>query len=191
MITGANTNIRYRGVVFHVQTEDSGRAYPHIISHLYHGGTILASEKTEYADQVSNADLEGIVRGLIEQQHREMVHRLQGGDFDAVIEERLGRDAIQPTGPIDSPTPIPEVTPAEAAPSVPPAAPDPPPPTAVDVKPAASAEPERRRTAARAFGEGIGSQRPLDEMILDYLSEKARERSAGRADTARKPSSSG
>jgi outer membrane biosynthesis protein TonB len=188
MITGANTNIRYRGVVFHVQTEDSGRAYPHIISHLYHGGTILASEKTEYADQVSSADLEGIVRGLIEQQHREMVRKLQSGDFDAVIGERLGHDAIQPTGPVDTPTPIPEVTPVEAAPREPLPAPAPPPPKAVDVKPAAS---ERPRNVARAFGDGIGSQRPLDEMILDYLSEKARERSAGRADTARKPNSSG
>ena len=192
MITGANTNIRYRGVVFHVQTEDSGRAYPHIISHLYHGGTILASEKTEYADQVSSDDLEGIVRGLIEQQHREMVRKLQGGGFDAVIEERLGHDAIQPTGPIDTPTPIPEVAPVETP--APPAATAPPPepaPTAVDVKPAAAPEPERPRTAARAFGDGVGAQRPLDEMILDYLSEKSRGRSAARANPARKPSSGG
>src|SRR5262245_18055169 len=48
MIIGANTNVRHRGVTFHVQTEDSGRANPHVISHLYHHGTILASEKTEY-----------------------------------------------------------------------------------------------------------------------------------------------
>jgi len=190
MITGANTNIRYRGIVFHVQTEDSGRAYPHIISHLYHGGTILASEKTEYADQVSSDDLEGIVRGLIDQQHREMVRTLQGGSFDEVIEERLGHDAMQPTGPIDTPTPLPEVAPVDTAAGEPPVAADPP-PTVVDSKPPPQADPERSRSVARAFGEGIGSQRPLDEMILDYLSEKARERSAGRAGTARKPSSSG
>ena len=39
MITGCNTNILYRGKQFHVQTEDSGRANPHIMSHVYHGGT--------------------------------------------------------------------------------------------------------------------------------------------------------
>src|SRR5262249_56251916 len=49
MITGANTNVRYRGILFHVQTEDSGRANPHIISHVYHGGTILGTHKTDYS----------------------------------------------------------------------------------------------------------------------------------------------
>jgi hypothetical protein len=29
---------------------------------------------------------------------------------------------------------------------------------------------------ARAFGEGIVSQRPLDEVVLDYLVENARKR---------------
>ena len=190
MITGANTNIRHRGVVFHVQTEDSGRAHPHIVSHLYHGGTILASEKTEYADQVGADDLEGIVRGLIEQQHTEMVRRLQGGGFDAVIEERLGVQTLTPGAPMDSPTPVPEVTPVEivdAGVAGVPAAP----------AAAVAGAGERERSAprvGRAFGDGIGAQRPLDEMILDYLSEKARGRSAGRGPSdegARKPSSGG
>ena len=47
MITGFNTNVRHGGRVFHVQTEDSGLAHPHVISHLYYGGTILGSEKTQ------------------------------------------------------------------------------------------------------------------------------------------------
>lgn len=184
MITGANTNIQYRGLVFHVQTEDSGRAYSHIISHLYHGGTILASEKTEYAEHAAGPDLQATVRGLIEQQHREMVRKLQGGAYDPVIEERLGHDAIKPTGPIDDPTPIPEVVPVPL-PEVPPA-------RGIDeTAETEAAAPAAARAPARAFGDGIGSQRPLDEMILDYLSEKARGRSAGRAATARKPSSGG
>ena len=85
MIIGANTNVRHRGVVFHVQTEDSGRANPHVISHLYHHGTILASEKTEYAEQLDAEDLEQVVRGLIEAQHKSMLRRLRAGDFDALI----------------------------------------------------------------------------------------------------------
>ena len=46
MQSGFNTNFRYQGVLFHAQSEDSGRGHPHIITHLYHGGTILVSEKT-------------------------------------------------------------------------------------------------------------------------------------------------
>lgn len=181
MITGANTNIQYRGLVFHVQTEDSGRAYSHIISHLYHGGTILASEKVEYGEHKGGPDLQATVRGLIEQQHREMVRQLQGGVFDAVIEERLGHDAIKPTGPIDEATPIPDVVPVAESPASDPE-------DITEASPSASAAP---RAEPRAFGDGVGSQRPLDEMILDYLSEKARGRSAGRVATARKPSSGG
>ena len=52
MITGFNTNVRHGGRVFHVQTEDSGRDHPHVISHLYYGGTILASEKRDYAEHL-------------------------------------------------------------------------------------------------------------------------------------------
>jgi len=35
--------------------------------------------------------------------------------------------------------------------------------------------------AARGFGEGIVSQKPLDEVILEYLARKARDR-AGRSE---------
>jgi hypothetical protein len=44
-ILGFNHNIRHRGVVFHVQTEDSGVDNPHLFTHLFHGGTILSTRK--------------------------------------------------------------------------------------------------------------------------------------------------
>ena len=52
MITGSNTNVRHGGKLFHVQTEDSGLRNPHVIRHLYFGGTILASEKTKYNEML-------------------------------------------------------------------------------------------------------------------------------------------
>ena len=95
MITGFNTNVRHGGRVFHVQTEDSGRDHPHVISHLYYGGTILASERRDYAEHVDATEMNAVVRGLMDEQHRSMLERLAGGEFDAVIGERLG--AGQPT----------------------------------------------------------------------------------------------
>ena len=160
MITGANTNIRYRGIVFHVQTEDSGRAYPHIISHLYQGGTILASEKTEYADQVGASDLEGIVRGLIEQQHREMVRRLRGGDFDEVIVERLGPDAMQRSGPLESDTPIPDVAPVEPEPQ--------------KITACSSSAPMHRRTISRASSRKRVVWRPVPDDSVCVLAYSGR-----------------
>jgi hypothetical protein len=140
MITGFNTNVRHGGRGFHVQTEDSGRNHPHVISHLYFEGTILASEKRDYTEMLESQDLTAQVRRLMDEQHRAMLDRLRGGEFDGVIAERLdGGDAPQPAAP-------------EASESQPPAS-----------------EP-------RAFGEGVVSPKPLDEVILDYLVEKARPR---------------
>src|SRR5262245_21422187 len=101
MITGANTNVRYRGFVFHVQTEDSGRANPHIISHVYHGGTILGTHKTDYSDQLDADNLTAVVRALIEQQHAAMLEKLNSGGFDAVIAQRLGQSS--PDDPATAP----------------------------------------------------------------------------------------
>ncbi len=157
MIIGANTNVRHRGVVFHVQTEDSGRANPHVISHLYHHGTILASEKTQYADRVGAQDLEQGVRGLIEVQHQKMLSELRAGAFDAVISERLAAAVAAKEAPTPLPDESPQPTPAAAMP-----------------------EP----SGARAFGEGIVSQKPLDEVILEYLSRKARDRAAERSEAS-------
>jgi len=172
MITGANTNVRHRGVVFHVQTEDSGRANPRIISHLYHGGNILATEKTDYSDQVDVKDLETVVRGLIDAQHKQMLKHLKQGQFDPVITERLGDTTDGGGGDALLEAPAPAAAPQPAAPS-------------------ASAEPSAA-SGERAFGEGIVSDKPLDEVILEYLAEKARERRPGRADPpARKSRSSG
>ena len=138
MITGANTNVRHRGVVYHVQTEDSGLANPRIISHLYHGGTILASEKTDYGDKVDQENLEAVVRGLIEAQHKQMLDRLKQGDFDAAIAERLGDvtdDGLEETES-DAPTP------------------QPPPAAAKRERPSEKVAARPAPRADRAFGEG-------------------------------------
>ena len=47
-ILGYNHNVRFRGIVFHVQTEDSGLLNPHVFSHLFHGGVILTTRKLVY-----------------------------------------------------------------------------------------------------------------------------------------------
>jgi hypothetical protein len=149
VITGFNTNIRFGGRLFHVQTEDSGLRHPHVISHLYYQGTILASEKSSYAERVESGDLENVVRSLMERQHKAMVAQLKNGGFDSIIAERLGGQAPQASAP----------PPAPAAPTS-----------------SSSAAPAVSRDAARAFGERIVSPKPLDELILDYLVDKARDR---------------
>jgi hypothetical protein len=43
VITGFNTDVKYRGVVYHVQTEDKGTQNPLIETLIYKGGEILGS----------------------------------------------------------------------------------------------------------------------------------------------------
>ena len=161
MLPGFNTNVRHRGVLFHVQSEDSGRAHPHVITHLYHGGTILFSEKVSYAERLDAPDLPARVRELMESQHRNVLERLRAGAFDPSIRERLGpvlddadtRASTRPTatGANDEVTAPPS---AEAA-----------------AAPADTPEGPRQ-----PFGESVVSGKPLDEVILDYLVENARKR---------------
>ncbi len=200
MITGCNTNVLYRGKQFHVQTEDSGRANPHIISHVYHGGTIIASEKSGYADRVDSEEIDIKVRAQIELQHKTMLKRLTGGELDAVIDERLGgaRGAAKP-----SPPPVGAESVAKSAASggdpsssstagaqtsgsvtsgadasgstTSGAATDP----SIDVeRPVADTKPILDETSAPGFGNSLDSEKPLDEVILEYLVDKARGRAA-------------
>lgn len=89
MVVGFNHNVRYRGQLFHVQTEDSGLKNPHIITLLYIGGTIISSQKTSYADISKIDNLEAVVEDLMKEQHKEMLRRLKNGDFDQNIERLL------------------------------------------------------------------------------------------------------
>lgn len=82
MILGFNHNVNYKGEVFHVQTEDSGIASPHITTLLYKGGVILCSKKTSYADILKMSDLETVVEELMKEQHKELMRRLKSGEFD-------------------------------------------------------------------------------------------------------------
>jgi len=82
MVLGFNHNVMYKGEVFHVQTEDSGVATPHIITLLYRGGVILGSKKTSYADILKIENLESVVEELMKDQHKEMMRRLKSGEFD-------------------------------------------------------------------------------------------------------------
>ena len=82
MIMGFNHNLMYKGEMFHVQTEDSGIANPHIITVLYRGGVIISSKKTSYADIIKMECLGEVVEELMKEQHKGMMRRLKAGEFD-------------------------------------------------------------------------------------------------------------
>ena len=101
MIPGFNHNINHKGKTYHIQTEDSGINSPHIITLLYIGGTILAREKTSYADIVKSDKLEEVVKDLMQEQHKKMLRKLITGEFDAGIKEAPAKTAEEPEIPVE------------------------------------------------------------------------------------------
>jgi hypothetical protein len=167
MVVGFNHNIKHKGKMYHIQTEDSGLENPHIITHLFVGGNILASKKTSYADIVGAENLAQVVRELMEEQHKEMLRNLINGVYDD-IDAAYGQQAqsFQPgqlqqeggsvrmrTG-VSMPAAQPKVLPPEVI--------------------AARQEPApvlRNDGAETLFGEDLISEKSLDEVILSYLAE--------------------
>ena len=82
MIPGFNHNVVYRGKMYHIQTEDSGPKRPVIVTHLFLGGNIIATKKTDYSSILEEDDWEEIVKELMEEQHTEMLKELKNGKYD-------------------------------------------------------------------------------------------------------------
>ena len=86
-LLGYNNNVRHKGKVFHIQTEDSGIKYGHIMTHLFtDGGRILKSVKTSYGEYVTSERMAEIVREMMKQQHKAMFIALRDGKFDIIAD---------------------------------------------------------------------------------------------------------
>ena len=157
-LLGYNNNVRHKGKVFHIQTEDSGIKYGHIITHLFmDGGRILKSVKTSYAEYVGSERMADVVREMMKQQHKAMFIALRDGKFDAIVDG--GADASQSTRAVAT----------ESPPSTPP---PPAMPTPASV-PGIPADGTDRTVAARLEREDAPPtirQAPPDELTLDIES---------------------
>jgi len=90
MLVGYNTNISYKDKVYHIQTEDSGRSNPVIVTLLYSKGAILASKKTTYAHVVADPDYKEKVGKMMRDQHKEMIKGLLAGKHTREAGEEAG-----------------------------------------------------------------------------------------------------
>lgn len=90
MITGFNTDVKFRGLVYHVQTEDKGKVNPLIETLIYKGGEILASRRLPYSELVrdSPAEAEATIGRLMEEQHKAMILEVKRGAFAPPEEPR-------------------------------------------------------------------------------------------------------
>ncbi len=162
-VTGFNHNIKHKGKVYHVQTEDSGVANPHIITHLFVGGNILATKKSSYADITKSPKLPDLVKEMMEAQHKEMLRNLINGTYDNVDKSATSYQPGQLAPESAKPAPRPsQPQPVVAAPAMLP-------PEVVAARQLTEAPQENNVGVETLFGEDLISEKSLDEVILSYL----------------------
>ena len=90
-LLGFNNNVRHRGRIFHIQTEDSGVKFPRIVTHLFaDGGRIVKTTRTDYSEHVEKSDMAVVVRSMMKEQHKAMFAALRAGDMDSLLENVCG-----------------------------------------------------------------------------------------------------
>ena len=93
-LLGFNNNVRHRGRIFHIQTEDSGVRHARVVTHLFaDGGRIVRTTRTDYTGYLGRHDMAEALRRLMKDQHKSMFLALRAGELDAVIDEVFAGDA--------------------------------------------------------------------------------------------------
>ncbi|NKE72537.1 hypothetical protein [Candidatus Manganitrophus noduliformans] len=131
MLSGINTDIQFKGEVYHVQTEDGGTNNPIITTLLFKGGAIFSSKKTNYAEILQSPSYQEVVKELMKEQHKSMVRDLTAGKFQTPARKEFRDDRTAPDVKAPSPAPVP---------------------------------PQK-----------VSQKKSLDDLILDYLSEKEKD----------------
>jgi hypothetical protein len=185
-LVGYNTNVRHSGNLFHIQTEDSGVDHPHIITHLFVEGTILATKKSSYAHLLKKEDWHEDVRQKMKDQHKAMFIELRDGVHDVMAEmihgkadspevEALPRSEAPPK---QSEAPTIDMDAPQAVRVIRPASMSPPKHQKPSEVPEVAVEPARGRSIFDApddkgeFGENLITNKSLDEVILSYLTDE-------------------
>lgn len=173
-LVGYNTNVRHKGKLYHIQTEDSGIQHPHIITHLFaDGGRIIASRKTSYAQHIGQADLQQIVKRLMQEQHKGMFIALRDCEFDEP-DAAESPDAPEPAPAAQDVEALERAARAREAESAVQTAKDAKANarygTTVPATPALGSQ-DTSQPSGSIFGGKLVSEKSLDEVILSYLAD--------------------
>ncbi len=89
MLIGYNNDVKYQGLIFHIQTEDRGSGNDQSVeSQLFQGGQILDTKITPYADLVQNLNDEERdkkIRSIMQTSHKGLFKKLRSGEYNALV----------------------------------------------------------------------------------------------------------
>jgi hypothetical protein len=86
-MAGFNSQIKYKGTSFHIQTQDKGTQVNHLESLIYKSGGIISSRKTSYASLLGGPDFEKKVNQLMKKQHLVIINEISEGKFDRHLDQ--------------------------------------------------------------------------------------------------------
>ena len=160
-LAGFNHNVNYRHRQYHVQTEDSGTENPRIDTHLYQGGMIIESAKTDYSDLLEMPNSRAAIKTKMQTQHKGLMKMLIHGELDDKIVTYLG--SLDPEDEFEAPileqAEIAEDASEEATPVI---------------EPEVAAEPEAAAAAAEAEAAAADyHEEVLEENVLDQVYAEA------------------
>jgi len=157
MLVGYNTNISYKEKTYHIQTEDSGKSNPVIITLLYSQGAILASKKTSYERFISDPDFQEKVSKIMKVQHKVMIKELLSGRYTGEYQEEKVEAQKDETVKEDEGTQTPEGVPERIE-------------EAGKGKhaPVAEASPEEQENTEKQITNS------LDDVLLNYIMKRAK-----------------
>lgn len=98
MEQGYNHNVEHGGVVFHVQTEDSGTPGCSLRTHLFYEGRILTSSESSYSESVKATE----IQAMMQEQHKAMIAMLRAGEYDSTIQD-AGLELTKHAWPMEVP----------------------------------------------------------------------------------------
>lgn len=99
MITGYNTDVKHRGTVFHVQTEDKGLPAAWVETLIFVGGMVVVRRKRSYRDLVEGEPSPQVISKALEDQHRAMIAEIRLGKVDQQFEKLTGKKQQQSSPP--------------------------------------------------------------------------------------------
>ncbi len=91
-MSGINSEAKYKGAVFHVQTQDLGAPGRLVETLIYKSGKLLTSRRTSYASFLGSPELQEKIRQILEEQHSAILKEIAAGKFEHYLtaEEKLG-----------------------------------------------------------------------------------------------------
>ena len=80
---GLNSNVKYRGFSYHIQTEDWGLKNPYFVSQVFQQGALKKTFKTAYQDILPHGvhSDKRVIRLAIQLQHQKILDLLLSGEL--------------------------------------------------------------------------------------------------------------